>query len=257
MLSQTVRICRIWVLTDGRCIKTGVAVGKSLLGSSPHDVIIYNSELQNAGVTRWSLHQNWGHGWKGFIILHQSRTVPYRFELSVGVWHALCEHYTNFSYKAYKIGTSCHWVRRWPNLHMIYYYKCHFFLHAPTDDYCASGVWMKYPTMRRPRTVRDLSIHYGKTCVKFTANIICTRCPYSIVGRPIDQTYLRFATVNDTFDAIVNTWFVRWVRIWPDWKHTEMVRSGMQPRLVHCSCMHEDQVAWIPQSLSQYLGKKI
>ena len=37
-------------------------VRKSLLGSSPHDVITHEVKPQIAGITRWSLHKNWGRG---------------------------------------------------------------------------------------------------------------------------------------------------------------------------------------------------
>ena len=37
-------------------------VRKSLLGSSPHDVVTREAEPQIAGVIRWSLDQNQGHG---------------------------------------------------------------------------------------------------------------------------------------------------------------------------------------------------
>ena len=96
-------VIRISVPRSSQDVPIVKFVGKSLLGSSPHDVITYGAELQNADVIRWSLHQNWGRGWNNFIFLHRSRTVPYRFEVSVGVWHVWCEHDPSFSYKSHKI----------------------------------------------------------------------------------------------------------------------------------------------------------
>ncbi len=97
---------------------------KSLLGSSPHDVVTHRADTQIAGITRWWLHQNWGRGWKSFIFLHWSRTVASRFVISVGVWHDWRECGTNCSYKSREIGISRRIVLKWPNLITIRYYKC-------------------------------------------------------------------------------------------------------------------------------------
>ena len=54
------------------------------------------------------------------------------------------------------------------------------FVYAPTEEYCASGVWMKYQMMRRSSTIRNLSIHYRKNHVGCAWRPCKVHCLYNM-----------------------------------------------------------------------------
>ncbi len=109
---------------------------KPLLRLLPHDVVTYGSEPQIPGVTGWSIHWNCGRGLKYVIILKRSRTVGYRFIISVDVWYVWCECYANVPYISSKITPCCRWILTWINFVTIRYKKYQF--------YACADRWLLY-----------------------------------------------------------------------------------------------------------------